>query len=89
MGIYIKGVSIPKDRDMEIIVHPDGAARVEVKEDYGLHLIGTDVYEVDDKALEQFMDIINTHVKLEVPFDTIEEYINYLLEQIDLLVKLP
>lgn len=58
MGIYIKGVSIPKDRDMEIIVHPDGAARVEVKEDWGLHLIGTDAYEIDDKILEQFMDII-------------------------------
>ena len=89
MGIYIKGVSIPKDRDMEIIVHPDGAARVELKEDWGLHLIGTDAYEVDDKALEQFMDIINTHVKLEVPFDTVEEYVSYMLKQIDLLVKLP
>lgn len=89
MGIYIKGVSIPKDRDMEIIVHPDGAARVEVKEDWGTHLIGTDVYDVDDKALEQFMDIINTHVMLESPFDTVEEYVSYMLEQIDLLVKLP
>ena len=89
MGIYIKEVSIPKDRDMEIIVHPDGAARVEVKEDYGLRLVGTDAYDVDDKALEQFMDIINTHVMLESPFNTVEEYVSYMLEQIDLLMKLP
>lgn len=54
MGIYIKGVSIPKDRDMEIIVHPDGGVRIEVKEDYGLRLVGTDAYDVDEKHFVEF-----------------------------------
>ena len=48
MGIFIKGVSIPKDRDIEIIIHPDGAARVEVKEDYGLRLVGTDAINIKE-----------------------------------------
>ena len=48
MGIFIKGVSIPKDRDMEIIIHPDGAARIEVKEDYGLRLVGTDAIDIKE-----------------------------------------
>lgn len=61
MGIYIKGVSIPRGRDMEIIVHPDGAARVEVQEDWGLHIIGTDVYDVDEK---HFAELYETMVRL-------------------------
>lgn len=61
MGIYIKGVSIPRGRDMEIIVHPDGAARVEVKEDYGLRLVGTDAYDVDEKL---FAEIYEAMVRL-------------------------
>ena len=48
MGIYIKGISIPKDRDMEIVIHPDGAARVEVKEDYGVRLVGTDAINIKE-----------------------------------------
>lgn len=56
MGIYIKGVSIPRDRDMEIIVHPDGAARVEVQEDWGIHLIGTDAYDVDEKHFAELFE---------------------------------
>ena len=61
MGIYIKGVSIPKDRDMEIIIHPDGAARINVQEDWGLHLIGTDAYDVDEK---HFVEIYEAMVRL-------------------------
>ena len=61
MGIYIKGVSIPKDRDMEIIVHPDGAARINIQEDWGLHLIGTDAYEIDEK---HFTEIYEAMVRL-------------------------
>ena len=61
MGIYIKGVSIPKDRSMEIIIHPDGAARVNVQEDWGLHLIGTDAYDVDEK---HFAEIYEAMVRL-------------------------
>ena len=61
MGIYLKGVSLPTDRDMMVIIHPDGAARVEVKEDWGLHLIGTDAYEVDKK---HFVEIYKAMVKL-------------------------
>ena len=48
MGIYIKGVSIPKDRDMEIVIHPDGAAPVEIIEDYGFHMIGTDAIDIEE-----------------------------------------
>ena len=61
MGIYLKGVSVPKDRDMNIIVHPDGAARVEVQEDWGTHLIGTDAYDIDEKY---FAEIYKAMVKL-------------------------
>ena len=61
MGIYIKGVSIPRGRDMMVIIHPDGAARVEVQEDWGLHIIGTDAYDVDEK---HFAELYETMVRL-------------------------
>lgn len=61
MGIFLKGVSLPTDRDMTIVIHPDGAARIEVQEDWGLHLIGTDAYEVDEK---HFAEIFEEMVRL-------------------------
>lgn len=61
MGIYLKGVSLPTDRDMMVIIHPDGAARVEVKKDWGTHLVGTDAYEVDD---DYFPELIEAMVRL-------------------------
>ena len=116
MGIYIKGVSIPKDRDMEIIVHPDGAARVEVKEDYGLHLIGTDAINIEENrknwdcywAHEETVYVngkdfpkiycrFNGYDSCEpceickyyVRHDKIDDYIKHLLEEIEILTKLP
>ena len=56
MGIYLKGVSLPTDRDMMVIIHPDGAARVKVQEDWGLHLIGTDAYEVDENYFSEILE---------------------------------
>ena len=61
MGIYLKGVSFPIDCDMEIIVHPDGAARVEVQEDWGIYLIDANAYDVDEKY---FAEIYEAMVKL-------------------------
>lgn len=55
MGIYVPGVTIPKDRDIVIVVHPDGAARSEVREDWGLHIVGSDAIEIDDK---DFLELI-------------------------------
>ena len=61
MGIYLKGVSLPTDRDVKVIIHPDGAARIEVQEDWGTHLIGTDAYEIDEKY---FAEIYKAMVRL-------------------------
>ena len=46
MSIYIKGVDIPKDKECVITIQPDGSARWEVKEDWGLHMVGTDAVNV-------------------------------------------
>lgn len=61
MGIYLKDVSLPTDRDMMVIIHPDGAARVEVKKNWGIHLVGTDAYEVDEK---HFTEIYKAMMRL-------------------------
>lgn len=116
MGIFIKGVSIPKDRDMEIIIHPDGAARVEVKEDYGLRLVGTDAINIKENRKNwdcywahegeketdgDFFPEMYCHFngfdvcepciicKRYVRRDKIDDYIRHLLEEIEILTKLP
>ena len=115
MGIYIKGVSIPKDRDMEIVIHPDGAARVEVKENYGLRLVGTDAINIKENrknwdcywaySKESEVDgknFVETFCRFGYPLctpceickyyvrrDKIDDYIRHLLEELELLTKLP
>lgn len=115
MGIFIKGVSIPKDRDMEIVIHPDGAARVEVKEDYGLRLVGTDAINIKENrknwdcywAREGEKEVDGEYFpetfcrfgyplctpckicKYYVRRDKVDDYIHHLLDEIEILTKLP
>lgn len=58
MGIYVPGVSIPEDRDIVIVIHPDGAARSEVRENWGLHIVGSDAIEIDDKKLFEIYNLL-------------------------------
>ena len=87
MGIYIKGISIPKDRDMEIVIHPDGAARVEVKEDYGLD--GEYFPEIfcnfDGYSTCELCEPCRRYVRR----DKIDDYIRHLLKKLDYYYKLP
>ncbi len=58
MGIYVPGVSIPEDRDIVIVVHPDGAARSEVRENWGLHMVGSDAIEIDDRKFFRIYNLL-------------------------------
>lgn len=58
MGICVTGVTIPEDRDIVIVVHPDGAARSEVRENWGLHIVGSDAIEIDDKKLFEIYNLL-------------------------------